>query len=113
MSDQNRFAAETERFRRKLFAHCYRMVGSAQDAEDLVQETYLRAWRSDSGFDGRASVRSWLYRIATNVCLTALRTRRSRVLPSGLTGPYDGPERPPDLVAPEEVSWLEPLPDRR
>ena len=109
---QDRFAAETERFRRELLAHCYRMVGSAHDAEDLVQETYLRAWRSYAGFEGRASIRSWLYKIATNVCLTALEPRRIRVLPSGLAGPYDGPDRPPSPVAPGEVSWLEPLPDR-
>lgn len=109
---QDRFAAETERFRRELLAHCYRMVGSAHDAEDLVQETYLRAWRSYAGFEGRASIRSWLYTIATNVCLTALEPRRMRVLPSGLTGPYGGPDRPPSQVAPGEVSWLEPLPDR-
>ena len=106
---QDRFAAETERFRRELVAHCYRMVGSAHDAEDLVQETYLRAWRSYAGFEGRASVRSWLYTIATNVCLTALEPRRIRMLPSGLSGPSD---RPPTPVAPGEVSWLEPLPDR-
>jgi RNA polymerase sigma-70 factor (ECF subfamily) len=112
VADQVRFAAETERFRRELVAHCYRMVGSAHDAEDLVQETYLRAWRSYAGFEGRASIRSWLYKIATNVCLTALEPRRSRVLPSGLTAPYDGPDRPPSHVAPGEVSWLEPLPDR-
>ncbi|HST82167.1 MAG TPA: RNA polymerase subunit sigma-70 [Kineosporiaceae bacterium] len=108
---QDRFAAETERFRRELLAHCYRMVGSAHDAEDLVQETYLRAWRSYPGFEGRASIRSWLYKIATNVCLTALTPRAIRVLPSGLTGPYDGPDRPPSPIASEEVSWLEPLPD--
>jgi len=107
----DRFTDETARFRRELLAHCYRMVGSAHDAEDLVQETYLRAWRSYSGFEGRSSVRSWLYRIATNVCLTALQTRRTRVLPSGLGGPYEGPDRPPRPVAPDEVSWLEPLPD--
>jgi RNA polymerase sigma-70 factor (TIGR02960 family) len=112
MADQDRFAAETERFRRELLAHCYRMVGSAHDAEDLVQETYLRAWRSYAGFQRRASIRSWLYTIATNVCLTALAPRRIRVLPSGLTGPYDGPDRPPRQVAPGEVSWLEPLPDQ-
>jgi RNA polymerase sigma-70 factor (TIGR02960 family) len=111
-ASQDRFAAETERFRRELLAHCYRMVGSAHDAEDLVQETYLRAWRSYAGFEGRASIRVWLYTIATNVCLTALEPRRNRVLPSGLTGPYDGPDRPPSQVARGEVSWLEPLPDK-
>jgi RNA polymerase sigma-70 factor (ECF subfamily) len=111
--NQDRFAAETERFRRELLAHCYRLVGSAHDAEDLVQETYLRAWRSYGGFQGRASIRSWLYKIATNVCLTALQPRRIRVLPSGLAGPYDGPDRPPSPVAPGQVSWLEPLPDGR
>ncbi|MFI1914911.1 sigma-70 family RNA polymerase sigma factor [Nocardia sp. NPDC020380] len=108
---QDRFAAETERFRRELLAHCYRMVGSAHDAEDLVQETYLRAWRSYPTFEGRSSIRSWLYKIATNVCLTAVEPRRIRVLPSGLGGPYGGPDRIPDLIAPEHVSWLEPLPD--
>jgi RNA polymerase sigma-70 factor (TIGR02960 family) len=107
---RDRFAADTGRFRRELLAHCYRMVGSAQDAEDLVQETYLRAWRGYAGFEGRASVRTWLYRIATNVCLTARQSRR--VLPSGLGGAYDGPDRPPVPAAPGEVSWLEPLPDR-
>nr|WP_042188773.1 RNA polymerase subunit sigma-70 [Kibdelosporangium sp. MJ126-NF4]CEL18453.1 sigma factor, sigma 70 type, group 4 (ECF) [Kibdelosporangium sp. MJ126-NF4]CTQ97936.1 sigma factor, sigma 70 type, group 4 (ECF) [Kibdelosporangium sp. MJ126-NF4] len=111
VANHDQFAAETERFRRELVAHCYRMVGSAHDAEDLVQETYLRAWRSYAGFEGRASIRSWLYRIATNVCLTALEPGRIRVLPSGLAGAYDGPDRPPNLVAPGAVSWLEPLPD--
>jgi RNA polymerase sigma-70 factor (TIGR02960 family) len=110
--NRDRFAAETGRYRRELMAHCYRMVGSARDAEDLVQETYLRAWRSYAGFEGRASIRSWLYKIATNVCLSALEPRRIRVLPSGLTGPYDGPDRPPSRAAPGEVSWLEPWPDR-
>ncbi|QRP49942.1 RNA polymerase subunit sigma-70 [Amycolatopsis sp. FDAARGOS 1241] len=110
-ADPDRFAAETERFRRELVAHCYRMVGSAHDAEDLVQETYLRAWRAYSGFEGRASVRSWLYKIATNVCLTAVRPRRMRVLPSGLTGPQATPDRPPRPVPPGEVAWLEPVPD--
>src|SRR5436190_1118609 len=103
VASQNRFAAETEPFRRELLAHCYRMVGSPHDAEDLVQETYLRAWRAYAGFENRASIRSWLYTIATNVCLTASRPRRIRVLPSGLTGPDDGPDRPPSQVAPGEV----------
>ena len=107
---QDRFTTEAEQFRRELLAHCYRMVGSAHDAEDLVQETYLRAWRSYAGFEGRASIRSWLYKIATNVCLTALEPRRIRVLPSGLAGPCDDPDREPGPVA-GEVSWLEPLPD--
>src|SRR4051794_39069626 len=84
-ANQDRFVAETERFRRELLAHCYRMVGSAHDAQDLVQETYLRAWRFYAGFEGRASTRSWLYKIATNVCLTALEPRAARVLPSGLS----------------------------
>ena len=111
-ASREQFAAETERHRRELLAHCYRMVGSAHDAEDLVQETYLRAWRSYADFEGRASIRSWLYKIATNVCLTALEPRRIRMLPSGLIGPSDSPGRPPSQVAPGEVSWLEPLPDR-
>ena len=87
------------------------MVGSAHDAEDLVQETYVRAWRSYATFERRASMRSWLYKIATNVCLTALASRPSRVLPSGLSRPSDGRDRPPIDVVPGQVSWLEPLPD--
>ncbi|WP_371402835.1 RNA polymerase subunit sigma-70 [Kribbella sp. NBC_00662] len=111
MGSEEQFTADTERYRRELLALCYRMVGSAHDAEDLVQETYLRAWRSYDGYEGRASIRSWLYKIATNVCLTAADSRRGRFLPSGLAGPYDGPDRPPLPTAPGEVSWLEPLPD--
>jgi RNA polymerase sigma-70 factor (TIGR02960 family) len=111
MSNPDRFAADTERFRPELLAHCYRMVGSAHDAEDLVQEIYLRAWRAYAGFEGRSSVRSWLYAIATNACLTALKPRPVRLLPSGLTGPYDGPDRPPAMAGPDEVAWLGPLPD--
>ncbi|MEJ7604077.1 MAG: RNA polymerase subunit sigma-70 [Kofleriaceae bacterium] len=107
--DQDRFTAETQRCRRELLAYCYRIVGSASDAEDLVQETYLRAWRSYASFERRASVRSWLYKIATNVCLTALQARRIRVLPSGLAAPSDG-DRPPTQIA-ADVAWLEPLPD--
>jgi RNA polymerase sigma-70 factor (ECF subfamily) len=89
--------------------HCYRMLGSAEEAEDVVQETYLRAWRSHAGFEGRSSARTWLYRIATNACLTAIERCGRRPLPAGLGGPSD------DSVAPEpappEMPWLRPLPD--
>src|SRR6202142_4085477 len=102
------FTGATVGFRGELLAHCYRMLGSAQEAEDLVQETYLRAWRSYDGFEGRSSGRTWLYRIATNVCLTAIERRGRRPLPSGLGGPADHPEAP--LVAGPEVPWLEPFP---
>src|SRR5215467_4629158 len=103
------FTSLTGRFRGELLAHCYRMLGSAADAEDLVQETFLRAWRSYEGFEGRSSVRTWLYRIATNVCPTATDARSRRPLPSGLGGPADDPEIP--LEAATEVPWLQPLPD--
>ena len=103
------FTSLTGRFRGELLAHCYRMLGSAEEAEDLVQETYLRAWRSYDGFEGRSSVRTWLYRIATNVCLTAIERRGRRPLPSGLGGPAEDPEAP--LVAAPEVPWLQPFPD--
>jgi len=102
------FTGLTGRFRGELLAHCYRMLGSAEEAEDLVQETYLRAWRSYDGFEGRASVRTWLYRIATNVCLTAIERRGRRPLPSGLGGPAEDME--PPLVAGPEVPWLQPFP---
>ncbi|WP_067467445.1 sigma-70 family RNA polymerase sigma factor [Actinomadura macra] len=96
-------------YRRELLAHCYRMLGSIHDAEDLVQETYLRAWRSYGNFEGRSSLRTWLYRIATNVCLTAIDQRGHRPMPSGLGAPSDEPEKP--VVASPEVPWLEPAPD--
>ncbi len=104
------FSRSTEPFRRELLAHCYRMLGSLDEAEDLVQETYLRAWRSYAGFEGRSSLRVWLYRIATNACLTALEQRGRRALPSGLGAPSDDPAGPPVMAGPE-VSWLEPIPD--
>ncbi|MEV5752115.1 sigma-70 family RNA polymerase sigma factor [Actinoallomurus sp. NPDC052308] len=104
------FARLASPYRSELLAYCYRMIGSVHDAEDLVQETYLRAWRSYEAFEGRASLRTWLYRIATNVCLTALERRERRPLPSGLGGPADDPEGP--VAPPPEVTWLQPLPDR-
>lgn len=110
MPDSVRFAQATEPFRRELFAHCYRMLGSIQDAEDLVQETYLRAWRSYGGFEGRSSVRTWLYQIATNRCLTELAKTSRRMLPSGASDP----ESDPDAYLAEagtEVNWLQPAPD--
>jgi RNA polymerase sigma-70 factor, ECF subfamily len=102
------FTSLTGRFRGELLAHCYRMLGSADEAEDLVQETYLRAWRSYGAFEGRSSVRTWLYRIATNACLTAIERRGRRPLPSGLGRPSGDPAAP--VVAAPEVPWLQPLP---
>jgi RNA polymerase sigma-70 factor (ECF subfamily) len=104
------FVQQTEPLRRELLAHCYRMVGSVDEAEDLVQETYLRAWRSYGTFEGRSSLRTWLHRIATNACLSALEQRGRRVLPSGLGGPADDSDAPPGLAEPE-VAWLGPVPD--
>ena len=104
------FLADAQRYRRELLAHCYRMTGSLHDAEDLVQETYLRAWKSYKGFQGKSSVRTWLYRIATNTCLTALDGRQRRPLPTGLGAPSSDPTG--ELVERGEVPWLEPLPDQ-
>src|SRR5260370_33710911 len=89
------FARQADPFRRELLAHCYRMLGSVQDAEDLVQETLLRAWRASGRFDGeRASLRTWLDGIATNACLTALAGRSRRPLPSAIAGPSEDIEQP-------------------
>lgn len=103
------FLADAQRYRRELLAHCYRMTGSLHDAEDLVQETYLRAWKSYEGFQGQSSVRTWLYRIATNASLTALDGRKRRPLPSGLGAPASDPTG--DIAQHPEITWLEPLPD--
>jgi RNA polymerase sigma-70 factor (ECF subfamily) len=109
-TDRDEFVRLTDPYRRELLAHCYRMLGSVDEAEDLVQETYLRAWRSYDGYEGRASLRTWLHRIATNTCLTALESRSRLPLPAGLGGPSQAPEEP--LRAPAtDVPWLQPLPD--
>ena len=103
------FIADAQRYRRELLAHCYRMTGSLHDAEDLVQETYLRAWKAYDRFEGKSSVRTWLHRIATNTCLTALEGRKRRPLPTGLGAPDSDPTA--ELESRPEVPWLEPLPD--
>ena len=101
---------DLEAHRRELTAYCYRMLGSPFDAEDAVQETVLRAWRGLGGFEGRAALRSWLYRIATNVCLDMLKARERRVRPMDLgpARPVDGPIG--DILS--ESVWLEPVPDQ-
>jgi RNA polymerase sigma-70 factor (ECF subfamily) len=109
VAGEGEFVRVTEPFRRELIAHCYRMLGSVHDAEDIVQETYLRAWRSYGGFENRSSVRTWLYRIATNACLTALQHHSRRVLPSALGAPADDPYAEPASAGPD-VAWLQPIP---
>jgi RNA polymerase sigma-70 factor, ECF subfamily len=94
MRASDEFTRLTGQFRRELIAHCYQMLGSADEAEDVVQETYLRAWRSYEDFEGRSSVRTWLYRIATNACHTAIERRGRRPLPAGLGTSSNGHEVP-------------------
>jgi RNA polymerase sigma-70 factor (TIGR02960 family) len=103
--DEQAFRALTEPYRRELHVHCYRILGSVQDAEDVMQETLLAAWRGLAGFEGRASLRAWLYRIATNRCLNALRARARR--PARIALPFEPP--PPTRMG--EPLWLEPYPD--
>jgi RNA polymerase sigma-70 factor (ECF subfamily) len=109
--DDDAFGRLAGPFRGELYAHCYRMLGSAADAEDALQETLLRAWRALPRFEGRSSVRSWLYTIATNACLRAIERRPRRVLPvdyGPAADPHDGPTEPVT-----EAVWLEPYPDER
>jgi RNA polymerase sigma-70 factor (ECF subfamily) len=104
MHDEQAFSELVEPYRRELQVHCYRMLGSLQDAEDAVQETLVSAWRGIEGFQERSSLRAWLYRIATNRCLNMIRDRRRR--PSGGL-----PFVPPPPTRMDEVTWLEPYPD--
>jgi RNA polymerase sigma-70 factor (ECF subfamily) len=110
--DTAAFTALTEPYRRQLHVHCYRMLGSFVDADDLVQETLLRAWRGRAGFRGGSLVRTWLYRIATNACLTALARRQRRILPPDIAPPADATldTHTPPAWRPE-LPWLEPYPD--
>jgi RNA polymerase sigma-70 factor (ECF subfamily) len=105
--DQHAFRALTDPYRRELQLHCYRMLGSRQDAEDALQETLLAAWRGLDGFEGRASLRAWLYRIATNRCLNVLRDSARRPREGARPLPFE----PPHPTSYGEVLWLEPYPD--
>jgi RNA polymerase sigma-70 factor, ECF subfamily len=113
--DEVAFAALSERYRRQLHVHYYRMLGSVEDAEDLVQETFLRAWRGRAGFEGRSMLRTWLYRIATNACLNALERSPRRVLPQDVAAPvttasdFSNPPSTPPWTP--EIPWLQPYPD--
>src|SRR3954471_22544972 len=105
VGDENAFRELVDPYRRELQLHCYRILGSLQDAEDQVQETLLAAWRGLDSFEGRASLRAWLYRIATNRCLNALRDRSRR--PQEATAMVE----PPEPTRRAERVWLEPYPD--
>jgi RNA polymerase sigma-70 factor (ECF subfamily) len=107
--DESTFGAITERYRRQLHVHCYRMTGSVDDAEDLVQETMLRAWRSRASFEGRSSFRNWLYRIATNACLNALERSPRRVTAPDVAPATEDPRSKPKWAT--ELPWLQPYPD--
>lgn len=111
-TDEPTFSALFERYRRALQAHCYRMVGSFDDAEDLVQETFARAWRARKGFrrEGQWSFRAWLYRIATNACLDHLARPNPRLLPADVAPAADPDAEPPPATS--DVLWLDPYPDR-
>ena len=108
--DSGELEARLEQHRSELTGYCYRMLGSAFEAEDAVQETFIRAWRGYERFEGRSALRSWLYRIATNVCLDLIESRKRRALPMDL-GPARDPHGPIGETLPE-VSWIEPMPDR-
>ena len=104
--DEQAFQDLTDPYRRELLAHCYRMLGSLTEAEDMLQETLLAAWRGLTGFEGRSSLRSWLYRIATNICLNAVRAGVRRI-PIEPMPPF----QPPEPTQRDEIRWLQPYPD--
>ncbi len=107
--DGDAFQELTEPYRRELQLHCYRMLGSFQDAEDALQDTLLAAWQGLEGFEGRSSIRTWLYRIATNLCLNALRSASRRPAKA-----WDIPGvEPPEPTSLGEIPWLQPFPDSR
>ena len=106
--DRDAFGRLVEPFRSELHAHCYRMLGSYADAEDALQDTLLRAWRALARFQGRSSVRSWLYRIATNACLRAIERRPKRVLPIDYAPAADPHDTPAEPIT--ESVWLQPYP---
>jgi RNA polymerase sigma-70 factor (ECF subfamily) len=103
--DEGGFVRETERYRRELQLHCYRLLGNFEESEDMVQETLLRAWRRRASFEGRSSLRAWLYRIATNACLDSLRQRPRRVVHHPAIAEHE-------RGAPAEIPWLQPFPDQ-
>lgn len=102
--DERAFTQLVAPYQRELHQHCYRMLGSVHDADDVMQESLVRAWKSIAGFDGRQSIRPWLYKIVTNRCLTAIASQKRRELPTDLSS---------GTVATEETEWLEPYPDAR
>ena len=108
--DESTFGAITEQYRRQLHVHCYRMTGSFDDADDLVQETLLRAWRSRASFEGRSSFRNWLYRIATNACLNALERSPRRITAPDVAPATADPRATPKWAP--ELPWLQPYPDQ-
>src|SRR5262245_5223299 len=108
---QDKDLTTLERHRVELTGYCYRMLGSAFEAEDAVQETMIRAWRSYEGFEGRSSLRSWLYRIATNVCLDMIGSRERRARPMDLAEPQTADSLLPAPLP--ETTWVLPMPDAR
>ena len=117
-AESDAFAALAERYRPRLHLHCYRMLGSVEDADDLVQDTFLRAWRRRASFEGHSHLGTWLYRIATNACLNALRrSPRRRILPQSIVAPVtastEASEARQDPPWAPEVAWLQPYPDTR